>query len=104
MKTEIIQYDLNMNPLNEYESIGHAASLTGIERNAISNNLIGATKTCGGYVWKYKKETKRCIECEQEKFINDFKYNGVTRKDVCKTCESKSEQRLPFEWVWEFEY
>jgi hypothetical protein len=38
--------------VNTFLSITEASKITGIK--SISNNLIGKTKTAGGYIWKYK--------------------------------------------------
>jgi hypothetical protein len=38
--------------INVFSSITEAIKVTGIK--SISNNLIGKTKTSGGYIWKYK--------------------------------------------------
>jgi group I intron endonuclease len=52
MKRPIIQYDLNMNFIKEWESILKAKTETKIK--GISNNVTGRAKTAGGYIWKYK--------------------------------------------------
>jgi hypothetical protein len=38
--------------INIFSSITEASKITGIK--SISNNLIGKTKTAGGYIWKFK--------------------------------------------------
>ena len=51
----LIQYDKEMNTINEFESVMDAYKKTGISRTAIANNLSGLSKSAGGYIWKYKQ-------------------------------------------------
>lgn len=46
----IIQYDLNMNFIQEYNSLKSC----GYPSSSISNALSGRRKTAYGYIWKYK--------------------------------------------------
>lgn len=48
----VIQYDLEGNIIKEYKSAAEAKKITQIK---IQNNLVGITKSSGGYIWKYKK-------------------------------------------------
>ncbi len=50
----IIQLDIDLNFISEYESTQDASRKTGISRTGIFNQLAGRTKSCGGYIWKYK--------------------------------------------------
>ena len=52
-KRVVLQYDLNNNFIQEYESIRDAARKTNISRYSIGDNLKGRLKTGGGYIWKY---------------------------------------------------
>ena len=52
----IIQYDKNMNVLNEYCSLSEAARQTKITTQNISSVCLGKNKTAGGYIWKYKEK------------------------------------------------
>jgi group I intron endonuclease len=52
--TPILQFDLNDNLIQEWESITLASKTLGIKFNTISNNVCGYTKTTKQYVWKYK--------------------------------------------------
>jgi group I intron endonuclease len=42
------------NLIREFESIGEAAAFIKVKQPTLSSCLTGHSKTCGGYVWKYK--------------------------------------------------
>jgi group I intron endonuclease len=48
----ILQYDINNKLIKEWYSTQEAQNQLGIK--GINNNLKGRTKTCGGFIWKYK--------------------------------------------------
>lgn len=50
----VLQYDMNMNYINEYPSITEAARKCNLDRNAISKVCREKRESCGGYIWKYK--------------------------------------------------
>ncbi len=50
----ILQYDTNMNFIQEYSSLKDASSFTHTPQPCISECLRGKHKTAGGYIWKYK--------------------------------------------------
>lgn len=50
----IAKYDLNMNLINEYESISDAIKGTNMNSSNIICNLKGKTKTAYKHIWKYK--------------------------------------------------
>lgn len=50
----IIQFDKNMNKINEYGSMAEASEITNISSCNIRNSCKGRSKTAGGYIWKYK--------------------------------------------------
>lgn len=52
-KRKIIQYDVDYNFINEYESIREAARQTNINRHIIGDFLRGRSKTGDGYIWEY---------------------------------------------------
>ena len=54
-KLLVIQYDLNNNFINEFESITKASEETGTFRTCIVNNLKNRIKTAGGYKWHYQQ-------------------------------------------------
>lgn len=51
----IIQYDLNMNPIKEWNSIKEASENLKIDSGTLVACLKGRQKTCKGFKWKYKK-------------------------------------------------
>jgi len=51
----IIQYDLNNNIIKEWHSASEAGRALGITSQAISLNLNNKTKTCHGFIFKYKE-------------------------------------------------
>lgn len=53
-RKEIIQYDINMNLISEYENIRKASLETGISESSIRSNCSGKSKSAGGFIWKYK--------------------------------------------------
>ena len=54
----VIQYDLDMNKLNEYDSAQNAARAIGIKTryNHIAECCNGHIKTCYGYIFKWKSD------------------------------------------------
>lgn len=51
IKRKVVQFNLNGQLINEYKSITEVKEKLGL---SISSNLRGRTKTCGGFIWKYK--------------------------------------------------
>lgn len=51
----LIQYDKEMNIINEFESLIDAFKSTNVSKSSISHNLSGRTKSAGGFIWKYKQ-------------------------------------------------
>lgn len=51
---EIIQYDLNMNKINEYKSANEAGRYLNKSGNQIADCAAGRQKTAFGFIWKYK--------------------------------------------------
>ena len=52
---EIYQFDLNNKLLAKYDNVKMASNELGILSQGIINCCKGKYKTCGGYIWKYKK-------------------------------------------------
>jgi group I intron endonuclease len=50
----VLQYDLQDNFIKEWNGLVEAAKILNINKTGISNNLIGDSKSCGGFMWKYK--------------------------------------------------
>ncbi len=53
-KKIVIQYDKQGNMLNEYESAKHASRTLNLFHTGITNVCRGVSKTCGGFIFKYK--------------------------------------------------
>jgi hypothetical protein len=53
----IIQINREGEFVNEFQSIAEASKILGVLTTSISNNLVGLSKSCSGYVFKYKKES-----------------------------------------------
>jgi predicted Zn-dependent protease len=50
----VLQYDLNMNLIKEWNDITQASKELNIYNSNISMCCKGKLKTTGGYIWKYK--------------------------------------------------
>ena len=53
-RKEVLQYDINMNLISEYENIRKASLETGVSDTSIRHNCNGKKSSAGGYIWKYK--------------------------------------------------
>jgi len=53
---KIIQYDLEMNELNKFNSIVCASKILNIGKSNISRVLKNKRKTAGGFIFKYLEE------------------------------------------------
>ena len=53
---KIVQYDLNMNPINEFKSIALASKTLGLSKGNISGVLRERHYTAGGFIFKYLEE------------------------------------------------
>lgn len=58
LSKKIIQYDINMRKIAEYEGIREAERRTGFDNGYISACCLGKYKKAYGYIWKYKEEQK----------------------------------------------
>ena len=52
----VVQYDLNMNQINIYDSMSDASRKTNIHKNNIWGVINNYRKTAGGFIWKYLEE------------------------------------------------
>lgn len=57
-KKPVIQFDREGKMIQEYSSLKEAEEKTSVKAKNISACLVGRTKTAGGYVWKYYKESE----------------------------------------------
>ena len=53
-KKIVLQYDMEDNYLNTFESVAMASKLTGLSKTCISRCCRGERQYSGGYKWKYK--------------------------------------------------
>lgn len=51
----VIQYDMNMNYITDYNSLIDAEKATGAKSNCIQMCCVGSYKSSGGFIWKYKE-------------------------------------------------
>ena len=68
---KVLQYDLNGNYLNTYESLTIAASTLNLSSSNLSSCCTGKQKSYGGYLWTYEDE-------ESPKQYIDNKYGHTT--------------------------
>ena len=77
----VVQYDLNMNVLNEFESANSAARAIGISTvyNHIAECCNGKLKTCYGFIFKWKSDkfAKENFDNSISKFILMINKLGV---------------------------
>lgn len=52
----IIQYDLKGNFIKEWVSLTEASKALNIYTSSISNCILGKSKTCNGFIWKFKNK------------------------------------------------
>lgn len=59
MGISILQYDKDLNLINEYPTITEASDITKVHLSNIQRVCKGERKTAGGYIWKYKNENDK---------------------------------------------
>lgn len=92
----ILQYDLNMNFIREWESALEVYNKLGFGRQAIQNCALGKSKTSNNYIWRYKEVKNKtfyrvCNENTQQGLWYDFsgKFTGLIHNDF-KFCQNNS--------------
>ena len=68
---KVIQYDLNMNYINTFDSVNDAMRITKIPASSIIYNCNGFNENCYNFIWKYKKINDIENEIWKEIKIND---------------------------------
>lgn len=53
---QVIQLDLQHNPINSFNSIKEASQKTGIRADSISATCRKKQKTSGGFIWRFREE------------------------------------------------
>lgn len=56
--TSIIQYDLDMNFVAEWQCMSEISKRLSYKKSGIQNNISGISKTSNGYIWKYKTQNQ----------------------------------------------
>lgn len=59
MGIPVLQYDKDLNLINEYPTITEASNITKIHLSNIQRVCKGKRKTAGGYIWKYKNQNDK---------------------------------------------
>lgn len=72
---QILQFDLSLNLIGEYDSIHDASKITGVDRSGISDVCSGELKTSGGYVWRYRDSIED-IDSFRRSYIVDTRRRG----------------------------
>lgn len=52
---KVLQFDINDNLLNEFDSVSEASKSTQCDRRDIARCCGGKRKTCGGFIWRFKE-------------------------------------------------
>lgn len=76
---KIIQYDLEMNKINEFDSIVNASKQLNIGKSNIRGVLTNYRKTAGGFIWKYLEDKTPITETIT---INKNKGRNVGQYDL----------------------
>lgn len=92
LKKQISQYTLDGKFIRDWDSITEASEALGL--NSINNALIGNSKYCGDFQWRYYSEDKSDIEpvIPKEKTVYQFDLSG----NLLKVWKSASEASLEF--------
>ena len=53
-RAPVLMYDINKNLIKEFSSMKQASEEMGLSISRISQCVRGKTKSCGGYIWRYK--------------------------------------------------
>jgi hypothetical protein len=77
---KIVQYDLEMNKINDFNSIIEAANFLNIGKGCISGVLTNYRKTAGGFVFKYADDNN--IDFSKKITINKNKGRKVGQYDI----------------------
>ncbi len=79
-KRKIVQYDLEMNKIKEFNSIAEASKEIGTSKGNIRGVLINYRKTAGGFVWKYLEDNN--IDYTTKITINKNRGRNVVQYDL----------------------
>lgn len=77
-KKQVLQYDLNMNLLNIFESGAEASRQTGVNSKGISLVCRGKRKTAGNFIWRFQ-EGSTTTRSEKP---TETAHDSETREDI----------------------
>ena len=69
----VVQYDLYLNKINEYDNIKIASIITGTNQNMIGKSCSNKAKSAGGFIWFYKDEDSIDNIIKKKEFIGHNK-------------------------------
>lgn len=55
-KKIVVEYDINGNVVNEFESLTFASEATGLERKRLNHSVLNKKKLCDGRMFRYKSQ------------------------------------------------
>lgn len=119
LKKEVIQYDMELNEINNFNSIKDASKNTGIFEGGIIKCCKGKSITAGGYIWKYNdgnllvkrpNMTKKLTIQYNEDLIELNRYESITEASrstgvliscISACCLGKIRKSGGFIWKYE---
>ena len=114
-KRIIIQYDLDLNEINQYASLKQAEDETDIKYQSISRCCRGIRPTAGGYMWSYSEDKCPIRHNNKHKqvyqytlqgvFVNKYnstidadKCTGVNNRGISSVCRNENKTAGGFIW------
>lgn len=127
-KKVVLQFSLNSNLLNEFESGREAAKSLDISPSLISASCLGKQKSAGGYIWIYKEDyesrgleinaykkntrSKNVVRMslsgeymdEYESVVEAERQLGIKRSNITSVCRGEQKTSSGFKWAYKEEY
>ena len=115
---KVIQFDMQMNKIDEYLSIRDAARKTKIDRKNISSCCKKNVISAGGFIWRYEddltvrtrkyRKTKNVLQFEMDgTFIRLFESTkeaaeelGISQTGISSCCVGKYKHSNGFIWKY----
>lgn len=94
----VLQYNLDLELIGEYNSIKDASLCTGISKQNIGACVNGKYKKSGGYIWKYKDPKDKL----QGHLSSEFKMPNHTEDTKLKIGKSNSKKVLQYDLCGNF--
>jgi hypothetical protein len=91
LKIPVIQYDMNLNEINKFDSIKEASIKTKISETGIVRCCKGKNITAGGFIWKYNNDRKLFIKnnnkkkpvIQYDKSLNELnRFDSITEASI----------------------